>query len=126
MKIFSTKSNEIILEKTPHFSSNQGKSTVTLTKYSAGEILIKSQATENGLVYISDNFANQWKAYVDGKQTEILRANYSFMAIPVTKGKHTILLQYKDSKETLGFLIGGISIVGIFVGIFFAKKNKYL
>ena len=35
-----------------------------------------------------------WSAYVDGKKAQIGRANYMYMALPLTAGEHTIELTF--------------------------------
>jgi uncharacterized membrane protein YfhO len=94
--------------------------------YTQSKIVAFVNASTDGLIYISDNYVPQWKAYVDGKPEEILRANYSFMAIPVTKGDHTVALQYKDSKEIAALIISGIVIFAGIVGLYLLRKKKYL
>jgi uncharacterized membrane protein YfhO len=36
-----------------------------------------------------------WTAYVDGQETELLRANYMYMALPIEAGEHTIELKFE-------------------------------
>ena len=35
-----------------------------------------------------------WTAYVDGEETELLRANYMYMALPLSAGEHSIRLTF--------------------------------
>jgi uncharacterized membrane protein YfhO len=43
-----------------------------------------------GLLVLTDNYYPGWKATIDGKNSEILRADYSFRGLVVTPGKHII------------------------------------
>jgi uncharacterized membrane protein YfhO len=61
---------------------------------------------------MSETFYPGWKAYVDGKDEEILRANYVFRAIPVGPGSHRIEVVF----EPLSFKIGlAVSLLTIFL-----------
>jgi hypothetical protein len=92
---------------------------------------------DNGLVIdINGNSLNQWlfvarswypgwEARVDGIKSEILRADYMFMAIKVSPGNHRIELTYSP----LSFQIGRyLSIFGllflIITGFFLNKKGE--
>lgn len=45
--------------------------------------------------FIGEAFLPGWKATVDDKEVQLLRANYIYSAIPLTSGKHNIELEYK-------------------------------
>ncbi len=48
---------------------------------------------------------------VDGKDTEIYRADYLFMAIPIPAGKHSIELRYRPAGFRVGVWISSLSVV---------------
>jgi uncharacterized membrane protein YfhO len=50
---------------------------------------------EKFLVYF-DNYAQGWKAFVDGRETKLFVANGSFKGVRVPPGPHTIEFRYGD------------------------------
>lgn len=52
------------------------------------------------LLVISENYFPAWHATVDGEAVPILRANYTFRALPVPAGTHEVTLAYRS--EILG------------------------
>jgi hypothetical protein len=67
-----------------------------------------------------------WHATVDGRPTEILRANYVFMALPLGPGEHQVMLRYQPISLMLGAVISGLSllvVIGI-VGLSGARKSS--
>jgi uncharacterized membrane protein YfhO len=53
-----------------------------------------------------------WRAYVDERREEILRANYLFRGIPVGPGSHRVEVLY----EPLSFKIGlSLSLLTLFL-----------
>jgi len=88
------------------------------------EIQIEVELEKDGLMFVSDAHFPGWKAYIDGVQTKIYRANFAFRAVPVKKGKHLVSFLY----DPLSFRIGvGVSIATMLflVGyILYEQKNK--
>lgn len=67
-----------------------------------------------------------WRATVDDRPTEILRANYAFMALPLSAGEHQVTLLYRPLSLILGGIISVVSVLGL-IGIVvlrtISKKN---
>ena len=89
----------------------------------SNEIHLKT--TNPGFLFISNNFYPGWKAEVDGIQAEILRANYTFQAVPVYQdGDYKIRLSYDPQSFKIGKVISLISVVflGMIGGIKYGRK----
>lgn len=64
---------------------------VKLTRYGLDELSFASSNSKDGLAVFSDiYYANGWKAFVDGKETPIMKANYVLRAIKIPAGQHKI------------------------------------
>ena len=61
------------------------------------------------LVVISENYYPAWQATVDGESVPLLRANYTFRAVPVPAGTHTVEFTYRS--ETLGASAGASVVI---------------
>jgi hypothetical protein len=85
---------------------------VRIVKYENNRMVLTVDTPEAALLFMSEAFYPGWKAYVDGKDEEILRANYVFRAIPVGPGSHRIEVVF----EPLSFKIGlAVSLLTIFL-----------
>lgn len=72
---------------------------VKLDKYGLNEISFVSNNSHEGLAVFSDIYYDKgWKAYVDGKETPIVKANYVLRAILLPAGNHKI--EFKFHPET--------------------------
>ena len=49
---------------------------------------------EDKYLVLSIPYQKGWTAYVDGEETELLRANYMYMALPLSAGEHSIRLTF--------------------------------
>jgi len=107
--------NTIILEKPSPISPQFGPGSVKILKDEPGEILVKTSSTVPKLLYVSDNYYPGWKATVDGNETEILRANYTFRAVPLTPGEHVVRMEYDPWSFKAGLIISVVSLGAILV-----------
>lgn len=62
------------------------------------------------ILFLSIPYSEGWTARVDGKKTQVLRANTMFMALPLSEGSHEITLTYRTPWMNLG---AGVSAFGI-------------
>lgn len=70
---------------------------IRLTNYAnPGNLFYESESSEDGLAVFSEVYYKTWKAFIDGKEVPVLRANYILRAIEVPAGKHTIEFRCED------------------------------
>jgi hypothetical protein len=63
---------------------------VATKKYSNEKIELETQVTRNALLVLSEKYYKGWKAYVDGKSTDIYPVNHVLRGIYLTPGTHRI------------------------------------
>lgn len=120
---------KIILLKEPPIQKNIKKipnAKVEYLQYGQGDSLMKVNLSEDGMLFISDTFYPGWKAYIDGKETEIFQADYAFRAIAVSKGEHAIKFVYRPESFFNGIKVSLFSLVVLMLIIgytFFVKKR---
>ncbi|MBQ6560459.1 MAG: YfhO family protein [Erysipelotrichaceae bacterium] len=102
-----------------------------LAKESADEILFETdeidcRITVSGERYmlLSIPYANGWKAYVDGNETEVMRANECYMAIKIDKGTHEIKFTYETPYLKPGALISAASFVAMIAYTMIQRRKK--
>jgi hypothetical protein len=74
------------------------------------------------LVY-SQSYYPGWRAEVDGKQAEVRKANYNFMAVFVPAGSHRIIFSYRPRFFKTAALISIISLLAAFMYLIFGKDT---
>jgi len=94
---------------------------VKLLSYKANRFDLEYEADSNAFLYVSDTYYPGWRAYVDGKETKIYRANLAFRAIEVPKGKHTVVFKYVPLSFYLGLCL---TIIGILLCIFLVIRDR--
>lgn len=117
--------NKIILEEDPGFESKNYQGNLKVTNYSPNKISMEVSTDNPTLVYFSDNYSKAFKVFIDGKEGEILRANYTFRAIPVSKGKHNVVVIYDNKNALIGFLIAaGVLIFTLYFSLIINRKKR--
>ncbi|MBI5404539.1 MAG: YfhO family protein [Ignavibacteriae bacterium] len=81
------------------------KSDVKIVNYDLNNITVEVETTENGFLFLSEVYYPAWKAYVDGKSTDLFRADYCERAVYLEKGKHTVLFNYESDTFKTGMSI---------------------
>ena len=70
---------------------------IVLTDYAnPGNLFYESESEEDGLAVFSEVYYKTWKAFIDGEEVPVLRANYILRAIEIPEGKHQIEFRCKD------------------------------
>lgn len=102
---------------------------IELTHYQANEIRYTSTNDNDGLAVFSEiHYPKGWHATIDGKKTDISRANYILRALWIPKGKHEIVFKFQPEIVAIGdkiMLGSNILLFGLlFLGLFFGLRNK--
>ena len=97
--------NVLVLEKPSPVSPQFGEGNVDIIKYESQEVVVRTKSDQPKLLFISDNYYPGWRAKVDGDETEILRADYTFRAVPLTPGNHEVEFYFDSQSYKTGLLI---------------------
>lgn len=121
----------IILEKEQKLSSalntDEEAGNVSIDKKKSGqEVLIHTNSKTAAYLLLTDIYYPGWHAYVDGRETEILKADYVFRAIPLNSGKHRVKFVYEPASFLIGSLITLFTIVTMIAyGSLSYMRNKW-
>jgi hypothetical protein len=103
----------------------QSDSSFTLLNDKPQNIELQMDVDQNGYLFVADTWYPGWKAWVDGKEVEIIRADFNFRAIPISKGTHIVKIKYVPDSFKIGSAVTLISLSGMLVyGIMWHKKKK--
>lgn len=109
----------LILEQDPHWNiESGGDGVVKLTQYEPNKVKLEVTTEKPKALFLSDAFYPGWKATIDGKVTKIFRADFTFRAIEIPSGNHTILFNYDPESFMMGKLISLISCAILILFLF--------
>ncbi len=102
-------------------TKQQMKGNVTVISYKPNKSILNYETDQDAFLYVSDTYYPGWRAYVDGKETKIYRANLAFRAIEAPKGRHIVVFKYVPMSFYLGLCL---TIFGILLCIYLWRKDK--
>ena len=114
----------IILEKPSEISAQFGPGSAEIVSLWPQEVVVKTKSAQPKILFLSDNWYPGWKATVDSDETEILRANYTFRAVPLLAGEHEVRFYFDSSVYRLGLVISVLSLLGLGLLVFGTSKSK--
>lgn len=76
------------------------------------------------MVCVTIPYSKGWKATVDGKSTEIYKANGMYMGISVEAGTHKIELSYVTPGIKTGAILSGIAWIVFFFSLWIGKNTE--
>jgi hypothetical protein len=82
---------------------------------------IEARAPAGGFLVLTDPFYPGWRAYVNGDETPILRADYLFRAVALPPGTHTVRFVFAPWSLERGITLSlagvGVAASAVLVGV---------
>jgi len=75
---------------------------ILLKEFTPPHIKYESQSLTDGLAVFSEIYYPGWHAFIDGKEAEILRADYVLRALAIPAGKHEIEFKFEPKPYLIG------------------------
>ena len=120
---------EIILEEKresllgKHNVDSHASAQVQIIKYEPHIVNMEINTPKSGYLFFGDCYDPGWKVYIDGERGKIYRADYTFRAIALPKGKHNVNFVYKPFTIKLGLIFNVLSVL-LVVGIAWRERYK--
>jgi uncharacterized membrane protein YfhO len=104
---------------------------VKIEKYADENIYLNVNASGNNFLFLGDTYVGKgWKAYIDGNETPIYRANHNFRGIVVPKGEHNIRFEYLPESfvisKNVSLIFSSLVVLGLLIsiGLNFKKRKE--
>ena len=101
--------------------------------YKATDVKIETASQHNAVLLFTDSYYPGWKAFVDGQEQKVYRADYLFRAVLLPAGKHEVRFKYDPWTVALGADISVFTIstlLGLWaillVGVPLFKGGRFL
>ncbi len=117
-------SSQVILEEAPGKNYKPGRWKIFRADFSNDKAIFNLYSENGGYFVFVDSYYPGWKAFVDGVETHIFRANYRFKAVAIEKGFHKIEFNFSPGDLRSGYVVTSVSLAlfALLVWIFWKKK----
>ncbi len=89
------------------------KAMAKIVRYENQLVTVATSADSEGILVLADSYYPGWKAFVDGREEVIRRANLFFRAVPLAAGNHTVEFRYEPRSFTVGLAISLATLVAL-------------
>jgi hypothetical protein len=106
---------EVIVERDPSVDGRElsirrvARGTVGYEEVSPNHVRLRVSSTASGLVVVRNAFDSNWRATLDRRPAELLRADYLMQAVAVPPGDHIVELTYRDDPVGYGLAVSGVA-----------------
>jgi hypothetical protein len=96
----------------------------------ADEFTLRVAPDRPAMLVVLDNYFPAWKAFVDGREVPVHRANHTFRAIAVPAGEHTVTFRYDPGElrtgASISLIVLSLLLAVIMVGAWRERRTRTL
>lgn len=82
------------------------------------------EVSDNKILCLSIPYDQGWTAYVDGKETDLVKCNIMYTGLKLQAGYHNIVLKYNSKNLNIGIVISILGLIGLISIIVKNKLNR--
>jgi uncharacterized membrane protein YfhO len=100
---------------------------IVLTSYAPNELKYHYSASGDRLAVFSEiYYPNGWKAEVDGKPVDVLRADWTLRAAELPAGEHDVVMRFKPDSYAVGAGISRASSITLILLLLISVAGLFL
>jgi len=120
----------VVLEREGIWTSQQNAALqeaehIAFVHYGLNSVELSVRSPERGWLVLSDVYYPGWRATVDGNPTPVLRADYTFRAVNVPAGEHTVRMTFAPRTWYVGLVLSLISWLGLAAAAVLRLKKSW-
>jgi hypothetical protein len=115
----------VILTDEPKFKLSEADSfyyTVNSLKYTPNFIEINVTSSSKGFLVLLDQYYKAWKCEVNGRKTDIMKADGIFRAVPLEQGENSVKFFFDASLMLFSAAISLLSLI-IIIAVYFIQRR---
>jgi uncharacterized membrane protein YfhO len=101
-----------------------GPAEVKILKYSPNQVEIETIGKDKGFLVLADNYYPGWRAYVNGREKNVLRVFYNLRGVYLPPGNSTVTFTFEPLSFKIGAVVSCCTFLGILVFMLAGRKGK--
>jgi hypothetical protein len=88
-----------------------------MVDYGPQEVVIGTEAERDCYLFVSDTYYPGWRAFIDGGEAPLMRANYAFRGLRLPAGKHEVRMIFEPAPFRIGIIlsVAGLVLLAVLV-----------
>ncbi len=91
-------------------ASSEFRRDVKIINEGINDVEIQVETDRPGVLVLNDSWDDDWKAYIDGAEQPVLRANYAFRGVKAPSGKYVVAFRYRPKLLLTGLILSATSL----------------
>ena len=116
--------HKVVLEEAPTALIGPGGA-AQIVRYEDEEVAVTLADSAGGILVLSDTYYPGWRAFVDGVERPILRANHVFRAVVVPAGARDVVFSYEPDSFRYGLLVS-VAAAALWLGLAWGGRRLIL
>jgi hypothetical protein len=106
-------------------STVEGESSVVIRERQPERMVLEVDMAANGLLVLSEVYYPGWRAYANGEEVPIYRANHVLRAVPLRAGHHRVEMVFDPLWPKVGLAISGVTLLlaVVLIGVAVARRK---
>ena len=94
--------------------------------YQQSEVELESDSPAPALLSAAEVYYPGWHAWVDGKETRIIRVDHAFSSVPVPAGRHRVRLRFEPREFRIGLrlMLASLLSAAVVAGVNFSGARR--
>jgi hypothetical protein len=109
-------------------SQVEGESSVVILERQPERLVLEVDMAANGLLVLSEVYYPGWRAYADGEEVPIYRADHALRAVPLRAGHHRMEMVFDPLWPKVGLAVSGVTLllaVALIGATMAGRKRKF-
>lgn len=116
----------VVAEPLPELGEGGKKDDIRIVAYARERVVIAARMGSAGLLVLSDAAYPGWRAYVDGVETPIRRANHMLRAVALPEGLHQVEFIYRPRSLAVGAAVSLAALATLTVACAAGRRSQRL
>jgi hypothetical protein len=106
-------------------SQVEGESSVLILERQPERMVLEVEMAADGLLILSEVYYPGWRAYADGEEVPIYRANHVLRAVPLRAGHHQVEMVFDPLWPKVGLAVSGVTLLlaVVLIGVAMARRK---
>jgi hypothetical protein len=98
--------------------------TAEVISYGSHRVGVRTDSRGPAYLVLADRYDDSWRAWIDGQESPLFRANGMFRALPVPAGAHEVVFSYEPTSVYFGAMISLASVVLVAIGLWLFRPGR--